>query len=226
MKTPSAAYLMKQCPRSFTNLLLFVILTASLISCGGGGGGSEPPTTASRTITGVVNAPTSSPRPGTANRSIPNILVELFQIDNSGNPVGPALGSATTNANGEFSIDIADSLELSANLVLRATINGSETINAIVTSTTVNITPSSQYVYQEIIANPDVVLASIPLADIQTVVAYIDAQSINTDSQSNLTNALSLISTQIGSEIDTQLQTVVLPDGTWGNVAWDNARFQ
>lgn len=201
------------------------VLILGLISCGGGGGSDPAPPPATRTISGVVNAPGGT-APRVAARLISNVTVELFEIDNSGNPIGVALGSSTTDANGEFSITIANDLQLSANLVVRATINGSETINAIVTGTQVNITPSTQYVYEQIVSDPDVVLASLPLANVQAVVDYVDSQAIDTESQTDLAAALALIDSSAGTEVGSQLQTFILTAGTWDNSKWDNARFQ
>jgi hypothetical protein len=204
----------------FLNVLIF-----GLVSCGGGSSSDPAPPPEPRTITGVVNAPGGT-APRLTARMVSNVTVELYEIDNSGNPIGAALGSSTTNANGEFSITIANDLQLSANLVVRAVINGSETINAIVTGTQVDITPSSQYVFEQIINDPDVVLSSLPLSNIQGVVDYIDSQAIDLDSQADLSSALALIASSAGAEVGNQLEAFILTAGTWDTSTWDNARYQ
>ena len=86
------------------------ILALGLTGCGGGGGSSvsATPPAAVRSISGLVQAPTSQTRSVTASAvsdpviNIPGATVTLYNLDNNSTPGGTVLDTATTGADGKY----------------------------------------------------------------------------------------------------------------------------
>jgi 5-hydroxyisourate hydrolase-like protein (transthyretin family) len=132
-------------------------------SGGGGGGGNSNPPLAS--ISGTVSAPggTIAFNRATGLRSmlaelflgrpalagIPGLgpvagaTVELIEIDSNGAQVGPALSSATTGANGGYSLATPAGFAPAAKFVIRASGTAGNRLDAMVTGGTVDVDPAT-----------------------------------------------------------------------------------
>jgi hypothetical protein len=67
------------------------------------------------------------------------VTVELIQVDNSGNPVGNPLATATTDSSGNYTLAAPAGFTPGANYVVQAI--GATTLQSFVTSTSVNVDP-------------------------------------------------------------------------------------
>src|SRR5262245_24136501 len=132
---------------------------------GGGGGNSNPPSASGGAITGSVSAPggTIAFNRATGLRSmlaelffgrpalaalpglapVSSATVELIEIDSSGAQVGPALSSATTGANGGFSLATPAGFAPAAKFVVRASGTAGNRLDAMVTGATVDVDPTT-----------------------------------------------------------------------------------
>jgi hypothetical protein len=132
--------------RSVQAVFAALCLMLALLACSGGGGGgnsSPPPGSGGTSITGTVSAPGGTiafnratglrrmlaeiffGRPALA--AVPGLgpvagaAVQLIEIDSSGTQVGTALSSATTGANGSYTLATPAGFAPAAKYVVRAT---------------------------------------------------------------------------------------------------------
>ena len=111
-------------------------------------------------VSGQVTVPGSSSsslrRFSTINRGVlaTNVTVELIRVDENGNQVGDVIARTTTNANGEYNIEMPEGLVFGPDLVLRVVVDGNE-MRAFLADDEVNIDPYSEYIYRECQENTD-----------------------------------------------------------------------
>ena len=111
-------------------------------------------------VSGQVTVPGSSSsslrRFSTINRGIlaTNVTVELIRVDEDGNQVGDVIARTTTNANGEYNIEMPEGLVFGPDLVLRVVVDGNE-MRAFLADDEVDIDPYSEYIYRECQENTD-----------------------------------------------------------------------
>lgn len=104
------------------------------------------------------------------------VTVELIEIDNSGNKVGSTIATATTGTAGSYTISAPGTFTAASKYVVRATSSSDTTkyLDAIVTSTTVDVDPGTDVTKTLVIAAASGVgLSSVPpeaVAEIQKTV--------------------------------------------------------
>ena len=111
-------------------------------------------------VSGQVTVPGSSSsslrRFSTINTGLAaaNVIVELIRVDENGDQVGAPLVTTSTNANGEYNLDLPEGLTFGPDLVLRVVVDGNE-MRAFVSDDEINIDPYSEYIYRECQENTD-----------------------------------------------------------------------
>ena len=186
-------------------------------------------------LSGLLSVPTTTSPRGVVfqkgniqQRPIPNQLIELYRIDNDGNPIGSPIETTTTNAEGVFTMLLPDGEDLSSALVLQAVVNG-EPVRAMVTNDQLNISAVSEYVYQQVTADPDLVVEELPVAEVYGIVEFVE--SLNIAESTSLTATLTDIDAEAGTEVDAQIatiqQTVIASNpGVFDSSLWGASSFQ
>ncbi len=211
-------------PNLHTPLLTIILIISSLflISCGGESSGGGNTITA---ISGIAKAPggtiahfkqnkppilavldfimTPSWAAVTGLTPLPNATVELIRVDDSGDQVGGVLATTETDSNGQYTLDLHSGVEPAGDLVVQ--IRGSSTtLQAMVTSETVNIDPISQFILDTLVNDPNFTLAGLNVEIIQTLVDDINELEIDLSSSVTLEDAASILSenSEIGQIYD------------------------
>jgi len=179
-------------------------------------------------LSGLLSVPVAARGINVSQRPVPNQVIELFRIDNDGNPVGAAIATTTTNAEGVSTLLLPVGEVLSSDLMLQAVVGG-DTVHALVTNETLNIDAVSEYVFEQITTNPDLVVDTLPVADVHGIVAFV--VSLNIPETSSLTTTVSAIDTAAGTEVNSQIaaiQTTVSASspGAFGSSLWGASSFQ
>lgn len=231
------------------NLLIATALFLSALtfqSCGGGGSSSSGGGTSNLTkLSGTVSAPGGSiakPRAkgllakiasffvsesiaqSTGLQPVANTNVLVFRIDNAGNPTGGVIASGTTDASGNYSVNLPAGTGLSGNIIVQATgattpqpVNGStnNNLNCPAVNTTLNIDPAAQVataaILQNIAANSGQ-LSNFTNAEIAAFVNLVqtfaqDPTLVGADIQTTITN----IKTKLQDLINTTLTGIATP---------------
>ena len=208
--------------RFFVVFMVVILSVAlSLSGCSGGGGGGN---SSGVTISGTVSAPggaiafnqstglksmlawlfvSDAIAQANAMAPIPNVTVNLVQIDNSGNQVA-ILATATTDSSGNYTLTApAGFTPATAYLVV---VGSNITLSSFVTSTTVNIDPYTQTTVALItgaVSQAGASLSSVSLADVAAVQEIVVQNMANVPTNltaSQLVSALqSVIQNDIGS---------------------------
>ncbi|MBL4827657.1 MAG: hypothetical protein JKY66_08095 [Spongiibacteraceae bacterium] len=93
--------------QGFNKLAIALASTAVITACGGSGGSDNNETTGGTTTPPAVTATTVS---GSATKGIiSNAQVEVFEILSDGSLSAEAVGEATTDASGEYEVELSDS---------------------------------------------------------------------------------------------------------------------
>jgi len=159
-------------------------------------------------LSGLLSVPAPAPRGGGfAQRPVPNNIVALFRIDEDGNPVGPAIATTMTNAEGVFSLLLPVDQSLSGDLMLRAIV-GTDTVRALVTSELLNLDPTSEYVFQQLIQTPDLEPGGLAVNSISGIVDYVD--SLNIPETTDLPSTLADIDAVAGPEVANQINNIII----------------
>jgi hypothetical protein len=160
-------------------------------------------------LTGLLSVPAPAvPRSaGFAQRPVPNNIVDLFRIDEDGNPVGPAIATTTTNDEGVFSLLLPVDQSLSGDLMLRAIV-GTDIVRALATSELLNLDPTSEYVFQQIIQTPDLEPGGLAVNSISGIVDYVD--SLNIPETTDLPSTLADIDAAAGPEVANQINNIII----------------
>ncbi len=160
-------------------------------------------------------------------KPVPDQEIELYRIDNDGNPIGAAIASTTTNADGVFTMQLPDGVTPSSDLMLQAVVDG-EAVHALVTNELINVDAISQYVYEQITADPNLVVEALPIAEVYGLVVYVE--SLGIPETSDLASTLSDIDAAAGTEIDNQIATIQslssASPGVFGTSLWGASSFQ
>ena len=177
-------------------------------------------------LSGLLSVPVAGRGVDAAQKPVPNQVIELYRIDNDGNPIGPPIANTTTNSEGVFTMLLPVDVALSSDLVLQAVVGG-ETVHALVTNELLNIDAVSQYVYEQITADPDLVVEALPIAEVYGIVVFVE--SLNIPETSNLTTTLSNIDAAAGTQVDSQIATIqtlsTASRGVFGTSLWGASSF-
>lgn len=182
-------------------LCLVGVITLGLISIvgsNGGGGGGAPPSALQ--LTGTVSAPggqlafntptwlgrffaglLGSPAYATIEGVNPvgaGVTVNLIEIDASGNTVGNVIATATTDADGAFTLEAPEGFEPDSKYVIRA--GTTEALDAMVTSTTVDVDPLTDAV-RTLITDSTNDLTTITCTEIDEIQDEVDGIVQNVD---------------------------------------------
>ncbi len=180
-------------------------------------------------LSGLLSVPASTSPKGlnVLQKPVPNHAVELYRIDNDGNPTGPAIAETTTNAEGVFTMLLPADVSLSSDLMLQAVVGG-DTVHALVTNELLNIDAVSEYVYDQITTDPDLVVEALPVAEVYGIVVYVE--SLDIPETSNLTTTLSDIDAVAGTEVNNQIATIqtlsTASRGVFGTSLWGASSFE
>ena len=198
----------------FRNTASVLLLAAMISACGGGGGGgdggSNPQPNPSTTVSGAITAPGGAiafNAPGLMQQMLAGFFgraaygaisgvvsvgagvpVELIQIDASGNQIGTALATTTTDASGNYTFTIAN-FTPGPQYIVRAT-GSSEIMDARVTGNTVNIDPVSDAASDIITANVSN-LSSLTTTEVDEIKKLVDSFQQDVSPLGLTANALS-----------------------------------
>ncbi|MFT5506554.1 MAG: hypothetical protein ACI8XC_004282, partial [Gammaproteobacteria bacterium] len=114
-------------------------------------------------LSGLLAAPGPVPKNATVLlRPVPNTTIHLYRIDNDGNPKSASLASTTTDASGEYELELPEGMLLSGDLILRAEVADGVFLNALAVSQKLNIDATSEYIFTRVIESPDLVVSELP----------------------------------------------------------------
>ena len=169
-------------------------------------------------LSGLLSVPSPAPRPAAGSRAyaqkpVPDQDIFLYRIDDDGNIIGTFLATTKTNSKGVFSFLLPLGEILSGDLILQATV-GMDIITALVVNEHLNIDATSQYVFEQIIQQPDVVAADLSVSEIFDVIETV--YSLNIAETSDLASTLVDIDTTAGPVVGSQIDSIVndAPTGT------------
>lgn len=212
---------------AFSAQFSLVLFTLLLSACGGSSGGNksdDPAGSIPVTLTGTVSAPGGTlafnPPTGlkrwfasilgasaeaalTNTGTVDGATVSLIEIDNTGAQVGSVIATATT-VSGAYTLSAPSTFAAGSNYVIKA--SGSvSTLNAFVTSTTVDIDPSTEAAKQLVISSvAGGALSGVSIAEIQSVQNIIEEQIQELDSTpANTSDYVSGLSTFSSSDEET-----------------------
>ncbi len=177
-------------------------------------------------LSGLLSVPVPGRGVGVVQKPVPNQLIELYRIDNGGNPIGSAIASTTTNFEGVFTMLLPIDQSLSSDLVLQAVVGG-DTVHALVTNELLDINATSEYVFNQITSDPDIVVDALPVAEVYGIVEFVE--SLNIAETSSLTTTLANIDTEAGTEVSNQINNIqisILTPGVFGTANWGTSTFQ
>ncbi len=229
-------------PINFKPLVLSTCIT--LAACGGSSSNNDdiPQGNQSTTVSGIAQTPggtiahLNQQRPVmlavldffipssfaaiTGLTPVPNTTVELIRIDNDGNQIA-VLDTTTTNDMGEYTLELPDGVESSADLVVQLR-GDTTTLRAIVTGDSVDITPVSQFILDTLIDEPGVVLANLNLESVEELVNQVENLDIDLTGATTLEDAENSIEadSDVAQVLDDEVNAVAstaLIHGAWGD---------
>lgn len=144
--------------------------------------------------------------------------VELFRIDNDGNATsGTPLAATTTNADGEYTLELPEGEEMGGDLVLIISAGGNQ-MRAQVIAEQVDITPVSEYVLSKLIAS-DADLTAVSKEDIIELQDRIE--DLDLDGGTDLTTLLTQLDAVASDMVAESLEVIVAAPGDAGSIAGD-----
>jgi len=142
--------------------------------------------------------------------------VDLIRINNAGVPVGGVLATATTDANGKYSLVLPASVVFSADLVVRVKGVASQEIRAVVTGTVVDISPVTEFVLQEVIkkiaSNTSASLSvNVTPDEVVALVGLVNSNNVNLTSASTIADAVGSLSGVATVGVNNALIVLIAP---------------
>jgi hypothetical protein len=184
-------------------------------------------------LSGLLSVPAVSSESAAANnglyaaRPVANTNLNLYRIDNSGNIIGTVLATTTTDSSGAYSLVLPDGFSLSSDLILRAEVSPDIFLSALVVNEQLNVDATSQYVFTQVVEEPDIVLATLPTSNVYELVTYI--ASLNIPETSDLTSTLIAIDSDAGVAIASQINDIKAIStaslGFWGSSNWGASSY-
>jgi len=143
-----------------------------LLSACGGGGGSDPPVVTGVSISGTIDVPGGA-------ATVANKAVRLVRIDDKG-IIGDVLDSTTSDQQGHYVLILPANVPFSSDIIVEATlaVNPTVTARAIVIDKTTDITPITEYITSMLIADPDLDLDTLPLAEVTMLVEFVESLNL------------------------------------------------
>jgi hypothetical protein len=176
----------------------------------------------------------AAPGPAAKNQSmllrpVPNTTIHLYRIDNDGNVIGGSLASTTTDAAGEYELELPEGMLLASDLVLRAEVDTDVFLNALAVSQELNIDATSEYVFTQVVESPALEISSLSIGSILGLVEY--AESLNLSDAADLNATLLAIDSAAGTAIESQIADIQILSassnlGVFGSTNWGNSVFQ
>ena len=99
--------------------------------------------------------------------------VELIEVDNLGLPIDPVLATATTDAEGDFEIELPEGVVFGPKLIVRVVGGPADGLRAQVVSDTTNIDPGTEYVLRQLTENTNS-LADVSQTEVQVLLALLE----------------------------------------------------
>lgn len=129
-------------------------------------------------IAGIIGKPSFAAITGETSVGA-GVTINLIEVDNNGTQVGAVITSATTDVNGNYSINAPEGFVASSKYVVRA-VGTSVTEDARVDTLTPSISPTSDIV-SSVIASNSLDLAALSATEISEIQAAIEDVVENTD---------------------------------------------
>lgn len=178
-----------------------------------------------------VPAPAAPRNVSGAQRPVANTVINLYQIDGAGNIIGGVIGgiieTTTTNDDGVFTLLLPMDQSLSAGFILQAIV-GTDIVNALVTNKQLNLNAVSQYVFDQVTQDPDLVESALPVSDVYAIIQFVE--SLNIPETEDLTSTLSAIDTaaaqEVSIQIDNLISIIAAEPGFFGSSNWGTSAYQ
>lgn len=223
-------------------ITVFIITTFTLAGCSSGSDDPTPDNPMPTTISGTAQAPSGSiasldlDKPAmlaaldfivppswaavTGLTPVANATVELVRIDDDGNQLGAVLANTTTNASGEYTLELPDGIASATDLVVQIKNSSNQPVlRAMVTGDSVDINPVSQFILDTLINQPGLVLANVNLETVQSLVQQVAAIDIDFSVVTTLESAQNTVenNNNISQAVETvaSAESVSLIVGAW-----------
>ncbi len=223
--------------------IALIVFTASFITgCGGGGGGGggggvTPPPATGTTISGNVTAPggmvvmleKQSLRYALLEAVFPSVraditglqpvggaTVELIRIDNNGVQVGAVLASTSTSITGDYTLTLPVGVNFAANLIVRITGAGIETLDAQVVEQVVDINPITDFVLDKFIEG-GTQLDTLAVGEVVRLRG--SAEEFDLTAGADLSTMLAILDAEVGGFLEDEVSAVNATPGDGTGVA-------
>ncbi len=179
-----------------------------------------------RFFIGTASADGGSSLPGVSSVGA-GVTVSLIQIDNSGNQVGAALATATTDSNGNYTLTTPAGFTPGPSYVVVASSGGS-TMRSFATGTSVDVNPYAQTTVSLItgaVSTAQGQIAGVSIADISAVQQTVLQTSGNVVTTSTTASALTAaLQTSIGNNVESSniVNSITAPGSITGTVTDSN----
>lgn len=194
---------------SFRNIVAAIITAAAISGCSGSSGGGVPaisgtvsapagtvaffqPRGMDRLFAAVFGAPAYGDITGVINVG-GGVTVNLIEVDAAGNQVGATLATATTASDGSYSIEEPAGFTPGPQYIVRADGGGGASIDARVTSSSVNIDPVTNAASDIVTTGGN--LSNLTAGEVDVIVDTVDSVAQDIDASGlgvdSLTTALS-----------------------------------
>lgn len=147
---------------------------------------------------------------------VANQEVRLVRIDNNGDQVGDVIDTATTDAQGAYTLELPSGQELGGDLVVEIAGTGTAKMRAQVLSEEVDVTPVTEFVLQKLIAS-DADLAAVSSEAVTTLTAQIE--QLDLDGSTDLTSLLADLDAVAGELVADSVEVIVGGQGDADTVA-------
>ncbi|MFB3106348.1 MAG: hypothetical protein ACE1ZA_15700, partial [Pseudomonadales bacterium] len=219
--------------------IALIVFTASFITgCGGGGGGGvTPPPATGTTISGNVTAPgglvvmleKQSLRYALLEIVFPSVraditglqpvggaTVELIRIDDNGVQVGAVLASTVTSITGDYTLTLPVGVNFAANLIVRITGAGIETLDAQVVEQVVDINPITDFVLDKFIEG-GTQLDTLAVGEVVRLRG--SAEEFDLTAGADLSTMLAILDAEVGGFLEDEVSAVNATPGDGAGVA-------
>ena len=223
--------------------IALIVFTASFITgCGGGGGGGggggvTPPPATGTTITGNVTAPAglvvmlqnqsfhyallevvfpSARADITGLQPVGGATVELIRIDDNGVQVGAVLASTVTSITGDYTLTLPVGVDFAANLIVRITGAGIETLDAQVVEQVVDINPITDFVLDKFIEG-GTQLDTLAVGEVVRLRGSVEEFDLTAGA--DLSTMLAILDAEVGAFLEDEVSAVNATPGDGAGVA-------
>ncbi|MHC4847358.1 MAG: hypothetical protein ACYTEG_02775 [Planctomycetota bacterium] len=148
--------------------------------------------------------------------AVADATLELIRVDEFGAPTGEVLATTTTDANGDYTIDLPAGVTFGPDLIVRASGGPADGLRALVTQAQTDIDPTSEYPLRELTTGGNT-LANVTAGEVNGLLALLGEFPV--DGGDTIEDAISDIDERATETVGPVIETAVQEEGDTSLIA-------